>query len=197
MFAVALVMARRPRPPKGDRPTWFRGPSSVHLPARLHSYCQWMRLNTYRTDAEGYKRLLAWNEHLVASALSPAIRALIETRVSQINGCTFCLAMHTDEARQAGVPQDKLDVVAAWRDAGSFSEEERAALGLAEAMTRLADDGRITDETWSLARQCFDDDALAALIQVVALINAFNRINVVGERTAEDYYRFARTRTSR
>lgn len=156
-----------------------------------------MRMNPYRTDAEGYKRLLAWNEHLVTSALEPALRTLIETRVSQINGCTFCLAMHTDEARQAGVPQAKLDVVAAWRDAGSFSKEERAALGLAEAMTRLADGGRVSDDTWSSAQKCFDDDTLAALVQVVALINAFNRINVASERTAEDYYRFARSRGPR
>lgn len=155
-----------------------------------------MRLNTYRTDAEGYKHLLAWNEHLVNSSLSPALRSLIETRVSQINGCTFCLAMHTDDARRAGVPQSELDVVAAWRDAASFTEEERAALGLAEAMTRVADGGRVPDDIWSSAQKCFDDDTLAALVQVVALINAFNRINVATERTAEDYYRTAKTRSA-
>jgi AhpD family alkylhydroperoxidase len=155
-----------------------------------------MRLNTYRTDPEGYQRLLAWNEHLVDGPLSAVLRCLIETRVSQINGCAFCLAMHTDEARQAMVPQAKLDVIAAWRDSTSFTDEERAALGLAEAMTRLSDVGRVSDDVWSAARQCFDDATLAAVIQVVALINAFNRINVTTERTAEDYYRFATKRSA-
>lgn len=155
-----------------------------------------MRLNTYRTDPKGYEHLLAWNDHIANGALPPSLRALVETRVSQINGCGFCLAMHSDEARRAMVPQTKLDVVAAWRDASSFTDEERAALALAEAMTRLADGGRVRDDVWSAARACFDDETLAALIQMVAIINAFNRINVTTERTAEDYARYAQARAS-
>ena len=151
-----------------------------------------MRLNTYRADPEGQKRLLAWNDHLAHTTLPPSLRALVETRVSQINGCGFCLAMHTDEARRAGVAQSTLDVIAAWRDSTAFSEEERAALALAEAMTRLADGGRVDDAVWDAAGQAFDDAALAALVQVIALINAFNRINVATERSAEDYYRYRR-----
>lgn len=107
-----------------------------------------MRLNTYRLDPEGNKRLLAWNHHLVGSGLSPAFRALVETRVSQINGCGFCLAMRAEEARQAHVPRARLDVVAAWRDWTSFTPEERAALASAEAMTRLADGPRVSDDIW-------------------------------------------------
>jgi AhpD family alkylhydroperoxidase len=148
-----------------------------------------MRINTYRIDGEGYQCLLAWNEHLAHGPLSESMRALVETRVSQINGCTFCLAMHADEARQAGVPQAKLDTIAAWRDSSSFTEEERAALQLAEAMTRVADGGRVDDVVWASAAKHFDEPALAALLQVIAMINAFNRINVATERTDADYHR--------
>jgi AhpD family alkylhydroperoxidase len=153
-----------------------------------------MRLNTYAADREGYERLLAWNDHLAAGPISPALRALVDSRASQINGCAFCLAMHSDEARQAGVPQVKLDTLAAWRDVDAFDDRERAALALTEAMTRLADRGQVDDVTWSAAREQFDDAELATLIEVIALINAFNRLNVTTQRTAEDYEAYARFR---
>jgi AhpD family alkylhydroperoxidase len=146
-----------------------------------------VRLDCYAVDATGLQRLVAWNAHLRRGTLAPTIRLLVEARVSQINGCTFCLAMHTDEARHAAVPQTKLDTLAAWRDDESFTEQEAAAFELAEAMTRLADMSGVPDSVWSRARASFDDAELAALVQVVALINAFNRINVSTRRTAQDY----------
>lgn len=148
-----------------------------------------MRFNPFKTDGEGYRRLLAWNRHLASGPLDPSVRSLVETRVSQINGCAYCLAMHADEARHAGVSQQKLDLLAAWRDSTSFSAEERAALAIAEAMSRISDGGRVDDEVRSTARDHFDDSSLAALLQVVAMINAFNQLNVATERTAEDYHR--------
>ncbi|HEY1740460.1 MAG TPA: carboxymuconolactone decarboxylase family protein, partial [Acidimicrobiia bacterium] len=116
-------------------------------------------------------------------------------RASQINGCAFCLAMHLDEAREAGIEQYKLDALAAWRDVTAFDARERAALALTEAMTRLADQGGVDDAVWDSAREQFDDGALTTLLQVIALINAFNRINVTTERSAEDYVEFKRRRT--
>jgi AhpD family alkylhydroperoxidase len=151
-----------------------------------------MRLNTYRIDPDGYKRLLAWNEHLAAGPIDGALRALVEARASQINGCAFCLAMHLDQARNAGVDTIKLDALAAWRDVASFDDRERAALALTEAMTRLADGHGVDDDVWDAAREQFDDDALATLVEVVALINAFNRLNVTTGRSAEDYLAYAR-----
>lgn len=153
-----------------------------------------MRLNTYRIDPDGFQRLLAWNDHLAAGPIDPGLRALVESRASQINGCAFCLAMHLDEGRKAGVDPLKLDALAAWRDVTSFDDRERAALALTEAMTRLADRGHVDESVWDAAREQFDDGELAALIQIVALINAFNRINVVTGRTAEDYLTYARHR---
>ena len=155
-----------------------------------------MRFDVPGADSAGYKRLLAWNTHLDRSPLSASIRALVETRVSQINGCAFCLAMHTDEARHAGVSQAKLDTLAAWRDDPAFTEDEAAALELAEATTRIADGGGVPDDTWDRARKQFDDATLAALIEVVAIINAFNRINVATERSAAAYAEFAARRAT-
>jgi AhpD family alkylhydroperoxidase len=150
------------------------------------------RLNTYAVDPTGFKTLVAWATH-VAGGLDPALRALVEARASQLNGCAFCLAMHNDEGRRAGVPQEKLDTLAGWRDDPAYDERERAALALTEEMTRLADGPGVADQAWDAARAQFDDAELAALVQVVAAINAFNRINVATGRTAADYaaYRLA------
>src|SRR5205814_4921892 len=81
-----------------------------------------MRLNTYAVDSGGTKRLSAWSEHLTRGPLSPRLRTLLEARVSQINGCAFCLAMHTEEARAAEVPQAMLDSLAAWRDDAAYTD---------------------------------------------------------------------------
>lgn len=146
-----------------------------------------MRLNTYAADPAGAKRLSGWSEHLVRGPINARIRALVDARVSQINGCAFCLAMHSADARAASVTQEQLDSLAAWRDDDSYAADERAALDLSEAMTRLADGGRVTDEIWARAAECFDEDALAALVQGIALINAYNRINVATRRSAQEY----------
>jgi AhpD family alkylhydroperoxidase len=149
-----------------------------------------VRLNTFRVDPDGYQRLLAWNTHLSEGPLEPALLTLVEARASQINGCAFCLAMHLDDARETGIEQYKLDALAAWRDVTSFDPRERAALALTEAMTRIADRGGVEDAVWDSAREQFDDAELTTLLQVIALINAFNRINVTTERSAEDYVEF-------
>ena len=99
------------------------------------------------------------------------------------------------EAREAGIEQFKLDALAAWHDVTSFDAcAERAALALTEAMTRLADHGGVDDGVWESAREQFDDADLTTLLQVIALINAFNRINVTTERSAEDYVEYKQRR---
>lgn len=84
-------------------------------------------------------------------------------------------------ARAQGVGQDRLDLVAGWREAAHFDRRERAALGLAEAMTRIGDGQRVDERTWTAAREQFDDAELAALLYLVGLINVWNRINVAVE----------------
>ncbi len=101
-------------------------------------------------------------------------------RASQINGCAGCIDMHTKEAAHAGETSVRLNLVAAWREAKVFTDAERAALELAEQGTRVAAPaGGVTDEAWANAAKHYDDDQLVALVCVIALINAFNRLNVI------------------
>ncbi|WTC54123.1 carboxymuconolactone decarboxylase family protein [Streptomyces cellulosae] len=122
------------------------------------------------------------------AGLPHATQELVKIRASQINGCGFCTDMHTKDAAAAGETQLRLNLVAAWREATVFTEAERAALELAEQGTRIADAaGGVTDEAWANAAKHYDEDQLAALISLIAIINAYNRINVINQQPAGDY----------
>jgi AhpD family alkylhydroperoxidase len=122
------------------------------------------------------------------SALPAATQELVKLRASQINGCGFCTDMHTKDAAHAGETSVRLNLVAAWREAKVFTDAERAALELTEQGTRIADAaGGVTDEAWANAAKHFDDDQLAALVSLIALINTYNRINVIIQQPAGDY----------
>ncbi|MBN9740983.1 carboxymuconolactone decarboxylase family protein [Amycolatopsis sp. A1MSW2902] len=113
------------------------------------------------------------------TALPKATQELVSLRASQINGCGFCVDMHTKDATAAGETAERLHLVAVWREATVFTPAERAALALAEEGTRIADGGGVSDETWAQAREHYDDDQLAALVCLIGLINAANRMNVI------------------
>jgi AhpD family alkylhydroperoxidase len=113
---------------------------------------------------------------------------LVLTRASQINGCSVCLDMHTKDAEHAGETPVRLNLVAAWRDAKVFTEAERAALELTEQGTRIADAaGGVTDEAWANAAKHYDSDQLAALVCTIAVINTYNRLNVISGNQGGDY----------
>ncbi|MEO3750127.1 carboxymuconolactone decarboxylase family protein [Streptomyces sp. B6B3] len=114
------------------------------------------------------------------SSLPGTTQELVSLRAGQINGCGFCVDIHTKEAAAAGETADRLHLVAAWRHATVFTDAERAALALAEEGTRLAEarDG-VSDETWDRVREHYDDDQIAALVGLVAMINASNRFGVI------------------
>ncbi|WP_399894384.1 carboxymuconolactone decarboxylase family protein [Streptomyces sp. BBFR51] len=117
-----------------------------------------------------------------------ATQELVKIRASQINGCGFCTDMHTKDAAAAGETQIRLNLVAAWREATVYTEAERAALELSEQGTRLADaSGGVTDEAWANAVKHYDEDQLVALISLIAVINAYNRINVINQQPAGSY----------
>lgn len=110
---------------------------------------------------------------------------LVHLRVSQINGCSACVDGGAKTARKAGVSEDKLATVVAWREAPYFTEEERAALELAEAATRLADRAdAVTDEVWDTAATYFDEKQLAAIVLMIGLTNMFNRLNATTRQIA-------------
>jgi len=126
--------------------------------------------------------------HLPDSVLPTSTQELCRLRASQINGCGFCTDMHIKEALAAGEDPQKLHLVATWREATCFTEAERAALELTEQGTRLADAGLgVTDEVWLNASKHYDDEQLAALMFLVATINAFNRLNVINRQPAGGY----------
>ena len=122
------------------------------------------------------------------SALPAATQELVKIRASQINGCALCTDMHTKDAAHAGETSVRLNLVATWREATVFTDAERAALELAEQGTRIADAaGGVTDEAWENASKHYDDDQLAALVSLIALINTWNRMNVITQQPAGDY----------
>jgi len=109
-------------------------------------------------------------------------------RASQINGCGVCTDMHTKDALHAGEDALRLAMVAAWREATVFSDAERAALELTEEGTRIADAaGGVSDEVWDRAAAHYDEPQLAALTLLIAIINAFNRLNLINRQPAGDY----------
>jgi AhpD family alkylhydroperoxidase len=122
------------------------------------------------------------------SPLPKSTQELVSLRASQINGCGWCIDMHSKDAAAAGETSVRLNLVAAWREATVFTEAERAALAFAEEGTRLADAHHgVSDETWAQVSKHYDDDQIAALVSLVALINAANRLAVIVHQQGGSY----------
>jgi AhpD family alkylhydroperoxidase len=122
------------------------------------------------------------------SPLPKSTQELVSLRASQIRGCGWCIDLHTKEAAAAGESAVRLNLVAAWRESTVFTDAERAALAFAEEGTRLADAYQgVSDETWALVRKHYDDDEIAALVCLVALINAANRLAVIVHQQGGSY----------
>ncbi|MFD4534518.1 carboxymuconolactone decarboxylase family protein [Kitasatospora sp. NPDC058397] len=148
------------------------------------------RLNPFasQTMSKVLKHLIAANKVIVDSALPFATQEMVKLRASQINGCGYCVDMHFKDAVHGGEEATRLNLVAAWREATVFTDAERAALELAEQGTRLADAaGGVTDEAWANAAKYYDEEQLAALVALIAIINAFNRGNVITRMPAGGY----------
>jgi AhpD family alkylhydroperoxidase len=126
------------------------------------------------------KRIYNVSLAIEQSPLPKTTQELVALRASQINGCGWCVDIHTKEAAAAGETALRINLVAAWRHATVFSEAERAALALAEEGTRLGDANHdVSDATWAQVREHYDDDQIAALVALVAMINATNRLSVI------------------
>jgi AhpD family alkylhydroperoxidase len=109
--------------------------------------------------------------------LDPRFRELVSLRVSILNGCAYCIDMHTKNARRAGESEGRLYAVAAWHEAPFFDDKERAALALADAVT-LISDGHVPRDVWDEASAHFEPDELAQLVWAITVINAWNRIAI-------------------
>ena len=135
------------------------------------------RLNSSQAAPDAIKAMLALETYVRGSGLDPRLIELVNTRASQINGCAFCLHMHTRDARTKGESEERLYLLDAWRESPLYSDRERAALAWTEAVT-LISETRVPDDVYEAARQHFSGEELVKLTVAVATINAWNRIQI-------------------
>jgi AhpD family alkylhydroperoxidase len=144
---------------------------------------------------EAMKALQALWASVEKGSVPKSTLSLVELRASQINGCSVCVDMHARQIRQAGETDERLFAVAAWRDAPYFTDAERAALALTEAVTRIGDRADpVPDEVWNAAARHYDEQALAALILAISTINVWNRLNVTTRQVAGEWAKSAEAR---
>lgn len=133
------------------------------------------RLNASTVAPAGLAALLAVEQYVGSSGLDPKLNILVKTRVSQINGCAYCLHMHTEHAREIGASEMRLYLLDAWRESHLYSARERAALAWAESLTQIAAT-HAPDDVYDEARSQFTEKELADLTISIAMINAWNRL---------------------
>ena len=188
-------MAQVTVPPRhGDRVAGISMPSdAANIAARRptsEDEIMDARINMFDNEvgAKFAKRFANTSLVIHQSPLPQSPQELVSLRASQINGCGWCIDMHTKEAAAMGETAARLNLVAAWRESTVFTEAEQAALAFAEEGTRLADAYLgVSDETWANVRKHYDDDQLAALVCLVALINAANRLAVIVHQKGGSY----------
>jgi AhpD family alkylhydroperoxidase len=137
------------------------------------------RLKMNTAEPAGYRALIALEKYIESTGLTTRHKDLIKIRASQINGCAYCVDMHTTDARKAGETERRIYNISVWREAPFFDEQERAILALTEEVTLIA--GRVSDETYEKAAKLFDELYLAQVIMAIITINAWNRIGVTTE----------------
>jgi AhpD family alkylhydroperoxidase len=125
-------------------------------------------------------------ENAVQKAVDPTLYELIKTRASQINGCAFCVDMHTKDARAKGETEQRLYMLSAWEEAPVYTEKERAALALTEAVTLVADT-HVPQDVWDEAATVFTEEELAGVLMAIVAINGWNRI-AISSRTPAGHY---------
>src|SRR3954470_8996711 len=132
------------------------------------------RIEVEKLAPAAYQAMIEFERALRQGPLPKRLWELVKLRASQINGCAYCVDLHSFDARAGGESDERLFAVAVWREAPFFTEEERAALALTESATRLSEGGdRVPDEVWERAAKHFDEETLAALVMAIAAINAW------------------------
>jgi AhpD family alkylhydroperoxidase len=134
---------------------------------------------------DALKAMMALDKATANDDVSFVTRKLMHLRASQINGCSVCVDMHAHELKKAGESDKRIFAVGAWREAPYFNDAERAALALTEATTRIADrEEPVSDKVWNEAAKHYNEEALAALVTQIAMINFWNRINCATQQIA-------------
>ncbi|RZL30996.1 MAG: carboxymuconolactone decarboxylase family protein [Pedobacter sp.] len=134
------------------------------------------RIDIQKTEPAAYQAMYALEKYLASSALKPIHKELIKLRASQINGCAFCLNMHSVDARKLGETEQRIYLLNAWRETNLFNEEEKAILALTEEVTLITN--HVSDKTYEKAASLFDANYLAQIIIAIVTINAWNRIAI-------------------
>jgi len=143
-----------------------------------------------QSGPSGYKAMSTLEQYVRSCGLESSLLELIKIRASQINGCAFCLDMHTKDARAAGETEQRLYTLSAWRETPFFTERERAALAWTEAVTRVADTN-VPDEVYETAQKHFTEKELADLTMAIVAINGWNRL-AIAFRTVPGTYQPAK-----
>ncbi|CAI9404873.1 carboxymuconolactone decarboxylase family protein [Nocardioides sp. T2.26MG-1] len=134
---------------------------------------------------DALKSLIAYDRAAEGLGVPAETLEMLRLRASQINGCSVCVELHSTNLEKEGISRERLFAVAAWRDAPYFTDPERAALGLVEAVTRVADRGEpVPDEVWDEAARQYDEQGLAALLIAITSINVWNRLNAATRQVA-------------
>jgi len=141
----------------------------------------------YAAFKPGLDAMFRLNKAVHASGLEPSLIELVNMRVSQINECAFCLDMHWKDARAKGETEQRLYGLSAWREAPYYTDRERAALELTEAVTRLAGGGGVPDEAIAAVEPHFSSEELGALLYAIVVINAWNRLAISGRSVPGSY----------
>ena len=136
------------------------------------------RVDVYRSWPEGYQAMQQLEQTVRASGLEHSLLELVKTRASQLNQCAFCIDMHTKDARAAGETEQRLYALSAWRETPFFTERERAALAMTEALTLIATSHHALDEAVEVAKQHFDAADMAKLTYCIVAINSWNRLAI-------------------
>ena len=135
------------------------------------------RLNPYQAAPETVKAMMALEDHLVKSGIEISLYHLVKTRASQINGCAYCIHMHTRDARAHGETEERLYLLDAWRESPLYSDRERAALAWTESLTLIAET-RAPDDVFDEVKKHFSDDEIVKLTVLIGAINAWNRVAI-------------------
>jgi len=144
------------------------------------------RIDFTRVSMQALKPLFALGAQVEASGLEHALLELVKMRASQLNGCAYCLDMHSKDARAAGETEQRLYLLDAWRETSFYSERERAALAWTEAVTLVAD-GHVPDEAYDAVSREFTEDELLSLTLAIVAINGWNRLNIAFRTEAGSY----------
>jgi AhpD family alkylhydroperoxidase len=169
-----FVITRGPKAPARLR-TIEAGKKEIAMQARMK--------NPVLTVPNAMQSALALGD-AIKKGVDGELLTLIHLRASQINGCSFCVDMHARELKEAGENDARLWSIAAWRESPLFSDAERAVLQLTESATRIADGGEVPDAIWNDAAKHFDEKALGAIVLNIAMINFWNRVNVMVRQVA-------------